>query len=70
MNRAGLPVNAECDAFAEVSGNRGVDLLNELKRDGPLVWDEEPFDAIFFYTGSGVSERTQAASALRFWRKR
>jgi hypothetical protein len=39
-------VNAGCDAFAEVSGNRGVDLLNKLKRDGALVWDEEPFDAI------------------------
>ena len=49
-NRARFPVNAGYDAFAEASANPRVDLLNKLKNDGPRVWDEEPFDAIPFYT--------------------
>src|SRR5262245_1739337 len=50
VNRAGFPVNAGYDAFAEAFGNPRVDLLNKLKSDGPRVWDEEPFDALPFYT--------------------
>jgi hypothetical protein len=50
VNRAGFPVNAGYGALAETSGNPRVDLLNKLKSDGPRVWDEEPFDAIPFYT--------------------
>jgi hypothetical protein len=50
VNRAGFPVNAGYDAFSEASTNPRVNLLNQLKNDGPRVWDEEPFDAIPFYT--------------------
>jgi hypothetical protein len=48
--RAGFPVNSGYDSFPALSGNPRVDLLNQLKNDGPRVWDEEPFDAIPFYT--------------------
>lgn len=50
VNRAGFPVNAGYDTFTEKSTNPRVSLLNQLKNDGPRVWDEEPFDAIPFYT--------------------
>ena len=50
VNRAGFALNAGYDAFVEASGNPRVNLLNQLKNDGPRVWDEEPFDAIPFYT--------------------
>ncbi len=46
--RSGLLVNAGWDAF-EGSGPK-FQLLNEMKHDGPRIWDDEPFDAIPFYT--------------------
>lgn len=48
--RSGIDVNAGYDAFLEGRENPRIDLLNHLKDDGPRVWDEEPFDAIPFYT--------------------
>lgn len=48
--RAGFAVNAGYDAFTGGAENPRIDLLNRLKADGPRVWDEEPFDAIPFYT--------------------
>ena len=30
--------------------NPRLELLNQLKADGPRLWDDEPFDAIPFYT--------------------
>ena len=48
--RAGFPVNSGYDSFSVLAGDSRVDLLNQLKTDGPRVWDEEPFDAIPFYT--------------------
>jgi len=48
--RAGFPVNAGYDPFANLPGNRRVELLNELKSDSPRDWDAEPFDNLTFYT--------------------
>lgn len=48
--RAGFPINSGYDSFSALTGDPRVDLLNQLKSDGPRVWDEEPFDAIPFYT--------------------
>lgn len=49
-DRAGFPINAGYDAFSALPGNPRMDILNQLKSDGPRVWAEEPFDAIVFYT--------------------
>ena len=35
IDRASFPLNAGYDAFADASGNPRVDLLNQLKNDGP-----------------------------------
>jgi len=50
VERAGFPVSAGHDPFSMLPGNPQVDLLNQLKKDGPRVWDEEPFDSVPFYT--------------------
>ena len=50
VERAGFPVSSGYDPFSMLSGNPQVDLLNQLKKDGPRVWDEEPFDSVPFYT--------------------
>ena len=50
VERSGLTVNAGWDPFLLLPGNDHVSTLNELKQDGPRYWEEEPFDAIPFYT--------------------
>ena len=50
VERSGLLVNAGWDPFLLLRGNSRVSTLNQLKRDGPRYWDEEPFDVIPFYT--------------------
>ncbi|MBV9674844.1 MAG: sulfatase-like hydrolase/transferase [Acidobacteriaceae bacterium] len=50
VKRSGLLVNAGWDPFLLLPGNHRISTLNLLKRDGPRYWDEEPFDAIPFYT--------------------
>ncbi|MFL6447546.1 MAG: sulfatase-like hydrolase/transferase [Bryobacteraceae bacterium] len=50
VERSGLLVNAGWDPFLLLPGNISVSTLNELKRDGPRYWADEPFDAIPFYT--------------------
>jgi hypothetical protein len=44
------PISAGYDAFSEVPDVPVLALLNQLKRDQPRIWDEEPFDALPFYT--------------------
>jgi hypothetical protein len=48
--RAGFPVNAGYDPLLTLPSNPRIDLLNRLKREGPRVWDDEPFDSIAFHT--------------------
>ena len=48
--RAGFPVNAGYDPFTLLPQSKTVALVNQLKKDQPVVWDEEPFDALPFYT--------------------
>lgn len=49
--RAGFVVNAGYEPFTLLRESAHIDLLNQLKADTPRVWEEEPFDAIPFYTG-------------------
>ena len=48
--RSKITANAGYDAFTGTSVTPKLELLNSLKADGPHVWDDEPFDAIPFYT--------------------
>jgi hypothetical protein len=48
--RAGFLVNAGYDPLTSVHGNARVDLLNQLKAEGPRVWEDEVFDPILFHT--------------------
>ena len=50
VERSGLLVNAGWDPFLLLPGDSRIATLNQLKRDGPRYWSEEPFDAIPFYT--------------------
>lgn len=51
VDRAQFPVNAGYDPFNLLPESRDVTLLNQLKQDQPRVWEDEPFDALPFYTG-------------------
>jgi hypothetical protein len=48
--RSGLVANAGWDIFNAMPATPRLDLLNELKAETPRFWDDEPFDAIPFYT--------------------
>ena len=50
VERSGLLVNAGWDPFPLLTENTRVSTMNQLKLDGPRYWDDEPFDAIPFYT--------------------
>ena len=43
-------MTAGYDPFLPAGLTPKLELLNRLKADGPRVWDDEPFDAIPFYT--------------------
>jgi Type I phosphodiesterase / nucleotide pyrophosphatase len=49
--RSKLTVNAGWDPFAGASTRR-LAFVNRLKAETPRVWDDEPFDALPFYTAS------------------
>lgn len=48
--RAGFLVNAGFDPLTSIRGNTRVDLLNQLRAEGPRVWEDEVFDPILFHT--------------------
>ncbi len=48
--RSGLIVNAGWDPFLAMEVTPRLNLLNELKAETPRIWDDEPFDALPFYT--------------------
>jgi hypothetical protein len=48
--RSGLIVNAGWDPFLAMKITPRLGLLNELKVETPRIWDDEPFDALPFYT--------------------
>lgn len=48
--RSKLTANAGWDAFTGIPETPKLELLNRLKAETPRVWDDEPFDAIPFYT--------------------
>jgi len=48
--RSKLIVNAGYDPFSAIPETPQLQLLNHLKAETPRVWDDEPFDAIPFYT--------------------
>ncbi len=49
-DRSGLVVNAGWDPFTTIAATPRLELLNRLKAETPRVWDDEPFDALPFYT--------------------
>lgn len=48
--RCGFVVNSGYDQFTQMRENAAIAALNQLKSDAPRVWEDEPFDAIPFYT--------------------
>jgi hypothetical protein len=48
--RSKLTVNAGWDPFTGAGPTARLDLVNHLKAETPRTWDDEPFDAIPFYT--------------------
>jgi Type I phosphodiesterase / nucleotide pyrophosphatase len=48
--RSKLTVNAGYDPFTAIPATPQLELLNHLKAETPRVWEDEPFDAIPFYT--------------------
>lgn len=48
--RAGFLVNAGWDPLTAIPMTPRLELLNQLKADGPRFWDDEPFDNLTFYT--------------------
>ena len=48
--RAGFPINAGWDVFTTIEPTPEMTLLNNLKKETPRVWEDEPFDALPLYT--------------------
>ncbi len=48
--RSKLIANAGWDPFTAIAPTPNLAMLNNLKAETPRVWDDEPFDAIPFYT--------------------
>jgi len=48
--RAGILVNAGWDVFKDMDPTPELTLLNKFKLETPRIWNDEPFDAIPFYT--------------------
>jgi hypothetical protein len=48
--RSKLIVNAGWEPFTAIAATPNLAMLNQLKAETPRVWDDEPFDAIPFYT--------------------
>jgi hypothetical protein len=48
--RSKLNVSAGYDPLTAIPDTPNLELLNRLKAETPRVWDDEPFDAIPFYT--------------------
>jgi hypothetical protein len=48
--RSGIVTNAGWGAFTGMDSTPKLELLNRLKTETPRYWDDEPFDAIPFYT--------------------
>jgi hypothetical protein len=48
--RSGLVVNAGWDPLTAIAATPQLELLNRLKAETPRVWEDEPFDALPFYT--------------------
>ncbi|MBZ5539686.1 MAG: LTA synthase family protein [Acidobacteriia bacterium] len=48
--RSKLTVDAGFDPFTSIPSTPKLELLNSLKAEIPHVWDDEPFDALPFYT--------------------
>jgi hypothetical protein len=57
--RAGFPVNAGYDPLTSLRGNTRVELLNQLRAEGPRVWDDEVFDPILFHTALEYLKETK-----------
>lgn len=49
-DRSGLVINAGWDPFTAIGATPQLELLNRLKAETPHVWEDEPFDALPFYT--------------------
>lgn len=49
-DRSGLVVNAGWDPLNAILATPQLELLNRLKAETPRVWEDEPFDALPFYT--------------------
>ncbi len=45
-----FPVNAGYDPFELLPASPEITLLNHMKQDQPRLWEDEPFDALPFYT--------------------
>lgn len=48
--RSKITANAGWDLFTAIPSTPTLDLVNRLKTETPRYWDDEPFDALAFYT--------------------
>ena len=50
--RSKLATNSGWDPFTAIPATPALDLVNHLKVETPRYWDDEPFDALTFYTAA------------------